>query len=197
MDYYIGLIPKDPILIDSINQRRNDAYFRLGSIYKDQFDEYQISNEKLFGLLENKPSENLIPPSKYFIYKNFLSLDSVIKAEEYKQDIIVNDGIITSSPSERSISWKARSRATLPLETAIACSLSNFSAHDFSNFSTIGLVPEIWFLYKVFTTEYLSLKDYSTLTIFGTFSKNHAVVPKQADSLKSSTVYESSMSLAS
>jgi len=90
VDYYIGLIPKDPILIDSINQRRNDAYFRLGSIYKDQFDEYQISNEKLFGLLENKPSENLIPPSKYFIYKNFLSLDSVIKAEEYKQDIIVN-----------------------------------------------------------------------------------------------------------
>ena len=90
VDYYIGLIPKDPILIDSINKRRNDAYFRLGSIYKDQFDEYQISNDKLFGLLENKPRDHLIPPSKYFIYKNFLSLDSIIKAEEYKQDIIVN-----------------------------------------------------------------------------------------------------------
>ena len=43
VDYYIGLIPNDPILIDSLNKRRNDAYFRLGSIYKDQFDEYQLS----------------------------------------------------------------------------------------------------------------------------------------------------------
>ena len=90
VDYYIGLIPNDPILIDSLNKRRNDAYFRLGSIYKDQFDEYQISNNKLFGLLENHPAENLIPPSKYFIYKNFLSLDSVTKAEQYKKDIIAN-----------------------------------------------------------------------------------------------------------
>ena len=90
VDYYIGLIPNDPILIDSLNKRRNDAYFRLGSIYKDQFDEYQISNNKLFGLLENDPTENLIPPSKYFIYKNFLSLDSVTKAEQYKKDIIAN-----------------------------------------------------------------------------------------------------------
>lgn len=90
VDYYIGLIPNDPILIDSLNKRRNDAYFRLGSIYKDQFDEYQISNNKFFGLLENHPTENLIPPSKYFIYKNFLSLDSVTKAEQYKKDIIVN-----------------------------------------------------------------------------------------------------------
>ena len=88
--YYIGLIPNDPILIDSLNKRRNDAYFRLGSIYKDQFDEYQISNNKFFGLLENHPTENLIPPSKYFIYKNFLSLDSVTKAEQYKKDIIAN-----------------------------------------------------------------------------------------------------------
>ena len=90
VDYYIGLIPNDPILIDSINKRRNDAYFRLGSIYKDQFDEYQISNDKLFSLLQNKPIENLIPPSKYFIYKNFLSLDSLDMAEKYKQDIIAN-----------------------------------------------------------------------------------------------------------
>ena len=62
----------------------------MGSIYKDQFDEYQISNNKFFGLLENHPTENLIPPSKYFIHKNFLSLDSVTKAEQYKKDIIVN-----------------------------------------------------------------------------------------------------------
>tara|TARA_B100001121_G_scaffold200020_1_gene174900 strand:- start:2 stop:2515 length:2514 start_codon:yes stop_codon:yes gene_type:complete len=90
VEYYIGLIPDEPITVDSINNRRNDAYFRLGSIYKDQFDEYQISNERLFGLLSNEPLKDLIPPSKYFIYKNYISLDSLNKAEEFKQDIISN-----------------------------------------------------------------------------------------------------------
>tara|TARA_Y100000991_G_scaffold209432_1_gene189547 strand:+ start:46296 stop:48761 length:2466 start_codon:yes stop_codon:yes gene_type:complete len=88
--YYMSLIPKDSIVIDSIRQRRNDAYFRLGAIYKDQFDEYSISNKKLFSLLESNPLDNLIPPSKYFIYKNFLQLDSLKKAEYFKNDIITN-----------------------------------------------------------------------------------------------------------
>ena len=90
VDYYIGLIPKDKIIIDSLNQKRNDAYFRLGSIYKDQFEEFQISNAKLFELLQSNPVENLIPTSKYFIYKNFLSLNNFTKAEEFKEDIILN-----------------------------------------------------------------------------------------------------------
>jgi hypothetical protein len=90
VDYYIGLIPKDKITIDSLNQKRNDAYFRLGSIYKDQFEEFQISNAKLFKLLQSNPVENLIPTSKYFIYKNFLSLNNFTKAEEFKEDIILN-----------------------------------------------------------------------------------------------------------
>ena len=89
-NYYIGLIPKDPLIIDSINNQRNNAYFRLGAIYKDQFEEYYISNNKLFALLENQPLNSLIPPSKYFIYKNFLELDSLNQAEQFRNDIIVN-----------------------------------------------------------------------------------------------------------
>ena len=89
-NYYIGLIPKDPLIIDSINNQRNNAYFRLGAIYKDQFEEYYISNNKLFSLLENQPLNSLIPPSKYFIYKNFLELDSLNQAEQFRNDIIVN-----------------------------------------------------------------------------------------------------------
>ena len=88
--YYIGLIPKDPLAIDSIYQRRNEAYFRLGTIYKDQFEEYYISNKKLFRVLENKPLKHLIPSTKYFIYKNWLKLDSLKQANQFKNDIIVN-----------------------------------------------------------------------------------------------------------
>ena len=89
-DYYISLIPKDSIKIDSIRNIRNDAYFRLGSIYKDQFQEYQISNDKLYNLLESNPKSNLIPPSKFFIYKNWLLLDSINIAGQLKKDIITN-----------------------------------------------------------------------------------------------------------
>ena len=90
LDYYIKLIPKDSTQIDSINNVRNDAYFRLGSIYKDQFDEHQISNTKLFILLKNNPKKILVAPAKYFIYKNWLSLDSLTQAEKVKKDIIKN-----------------------------------------------------------------------------------------------------------
>ena len=88
VDYYLGLIPSETTEIDSLNKRKNDAYFRLGSIYKDQFEEFQISNNKFFKLLENDPVDNLIPPSKYFIYKNYLSIGNSLKAEEFKEDII-------------------------------------------------------------------------------------------------------------
>ena len=90
VDYYIGLIPKKKTVIDSLNKKRNDAYFRLGSIYKDQFEEFHISNDKFFELLENNPAENLIPPSKYFVYKNFLSIGAITEADEIRGDIISN-----------------------------------------------------------------------------------------------------------
>ena len=41
--------------------------------------------------------------------------------------MIVKLGRITSSPSFKSSDWNAKSRATLPLETAIPCFLSNGS----------------------------------------------------------------------
>jgi hypothetical protein len=89
-DYYISLIPKDPKVIDSLNNTRNDTYYRLGAIYKDQFEEYEISNFNFFALLDNNPVEDLVAPTKYFIYKNLLSLDSIFRAETFKEDIIRN-----------------------------------------------------------------------------------------------------------
>ena len=89
-DYYISLIPNDPKVIDSLNNTRNDTYYRLGAIYKDQFEEYEISNFNFFSLLDNNPVEELVAPTKYFIYKNLLSLDSIFRAETFKEDIIQN-----------------------------------------------------------------------------------------------------------
>ena len=89
-DYYISLIPKDPKVIDSLNNTRNDTYYKLGAIYKDQFEEYEISNFNFFALLDNNPVEDLVAPTKYYIYKNLLSLDSIFRAETFKEEIIRN-----------------------------------------------------------------------------------------------------------
>tara|TARA_B100000427_G_scaffold322363_1_gene324252 strand:+ start:2751 stop:5252 length:2502 start_codon:yes stop_codon:yes gene_type:complete len=90
VDYYINRIPKSTKVIDSIKLVTNDAYYKLGAIYKDQFKEFKISNQKLTKLLNNKPEESLIPPAKYSIYKNHISLGDSEQAELIKDDIINN-----------------------------------------------------------------------------------------------------------
>ena len=89
-DYYINRIPNSSITIDSLKLVTNDAYYKLGAIYKDQFKEFEISNQKLTILLSNNPEAVLIPPAKYSIYKNYISLSEEMKAAQIKEDIIIN-----------------------------------------------------------------------------------------------------------
>ena len=83
-------IPKESKQIDSAKQSRQEIYYKLGSIYKDQFDEPQLSNVIFYDLLSFNSDEELIPPTKYFIYKNLISLDSLRAAENFKNQIIEN-----------------------------------------------------------------------------------------------------------
>ncbi len=189
-DYYISLIPNDPIMIDSINNRRNDAYFRLGAIYKDQFDEYQISNEKLFGLLSNDPYENLVPPSKYFIYKNFISLDSLIKAEEFKEDIIVNHrdskyADILLDPS--SISYEKQNSneiyEQLYLDFTNQKYIQVISECDkyILDFSTEAIVAKFEFLKALAIARVFGFKEYKKALTFIKLNYSSAVEGKEAE----------------
>jgi len=189
-DYYISLIPNDPIMIDSINNRRNDAYFRLGAIYKDQFDEYQISNEKLFGLLSNDPYENLLPPSKYFIYKNFISLDSLIKAEEFKEDIIVNHrdskyADILLDPS--SISYEKQNSneiyEQLYLDFTNQKYIQVISECDkyILDFSTEAIVAKFEFLKALAIARVFGFKEYKKALTFIKLNYSSAVEGKEAE----------------
>ena len=83
-------IPKESEKIDSVKQSRQEIYYKLGSIYKDQFDEPQLSNVIFYDLLNFNTNKELIPPTKYFIYKNLVSLDSLSAAENFKNQIIEN-----------------------------------------------------------------------------------------------------------
>ena len=90
INYYLNKIPKSSTTIDSLKLVTNDAYYKLGAIYKDQFREFEISNQKLTRLLSSHPETSLIPPAKYSIYKNYISLNEQTKAMQTKEDIIIN-----------------------------------------------------------------------------------------------------------
>ena len=80
-------IPTDQGVIDTLNINKNFAYYQLGLLYSDNFNEYQIAVEKLELLLANNPEERLILPSLYHLYKTYKFIDQV-KSDQYKQKII-------------------------------------------------------------------------------------------------------------
>jgi len=88
IDYYLNRIPQEKEL-DSITKDRNNAYYNLGLIYKEQFGEYRLAAEKLEQLLTFKPEEKLILPTKYNLYKIYANFDEE-ESNKYKTQIVQN-----------------------------------------------------------------------------------------------------------
>ncbi len=86
---YLERIPTEKRVIDSIKSVRNDAYYNLGLIYKEQFKVYKLAIDKLEKLLTFSPDKKLILPTKYHLYKSYLAMNSP-KAPSYKKDITTN-----------------------------------------------------------------------------------------------------------
>ncbi len=89
LDYYLDGIPKEQAAIDSIALLRNNAYYQLGLIYKEQFKEYQLAADRLEKLLTLSPKENLILPIKYHLHKIYANFD-IKKSNKYKEDVVTN-----------------------------------------------------------------------------------------------------------
>jgi len=90
LSYYLEKIPTDQIIIDSISKERNQAYYKLGIIYQAQFNEPELGISKLENLLSFGPSEELIIPSKYHLFKMYDGIGDVENAAKYKDEIISN-----------------------------------------------------------------------------------------------------------
>lgn len=90
-EFYVSKIPSDQKVIDSLKKDRNYAYYQLGVIYKEKFQEYDLAKEKLTILMQNNPEERLVLPAKYNLYKLYGRLDQTNAAEEIKRDIITNN----------------------------------------------------------------------------------------------------------
>lgn len=89
LDYYLSGVPKEQSVIDSISLLRNDAYYNLGLIYKEQFKEYQLAADRLEKLLTLKPKENLILPINYHLHKIYANFN-VEKSNKYKEEVVTN-----------------------------------------------------------------------------------------------------------
>ncbi len=89
LSYYLDQVPTEQAIIDSIAIERNDAYYKLGLIYNEQFNEYQLAAERLEKLLTLQPSENLILPINYHLYKIYANFD-VEKSNKYKNQVVTN-----------------------------------------------------------------------------------------------------------
>lgn len=74
-EFYIKQLPTTQAAIDSIGKERNFAYYQLGVIYKEKFQEYRLAADKLEKLLENKPEERLVLPAMYNLYKIYEIID--------------------------------------------------------------------------------------------------------------------------
>lgn len=83
---YLDLIPTDTIVIDSLKTVRNAAYYNLGLTYKEQFKENQLAAQRFENLLSFSPSQKLVLPTKYHLYKIYIDMDD-LKATKYKNEI--------------------------------------------------------------------------------------------------------------
>lgn len=89
LSYYLDKIPIDKFEIETIKNERDNAYYKLGLIYKEQFKELDLASNKLEKLITFDPSKNIILPAKYHLYKIYAAQNSD-KANSLKNDIVTN-----------------------------------------------------------------------------------------------------------
>lgn len=87
---YVGQIPNDQSVLDSLATQRNLAYFQLGVIYNENYKEYDLAAERLEFLLQNNPEERLILPAKYNLYNIYAAQGRLSEQEKLRNDILQN-----------------------------------------------------------------------------------------------------------
>jgi len=87
VNFYLDQIPTEKQEIDSIISQRNDAYYNLGLIYKEQFKEYELATQNFEKFLSNNPTENMILPTKYQLYKTYANFN-IVESNKYKDQIV-------------------------------------------------------------------------------------------------------------
>jgi len=85
---YLDQIPGETAVIDSLVNKRNDAYYRLGLIYKEKFGENKLASEKLRSLLKFTPKERFVAAANYYLYQISQAEGDYSEAEKYRQTVL-------------------------------------------------------------------------------------------------------------
>jgi len=89
LSYYLDQVISNQEKLEVLISERNEAYFKLGIIYKEQFKEEQLAIVKLEKLLTFKPVSSIALPAKYHLYKIYASQNNE-KSTLLKNDIVTN-----------------------------------------------------------------------------------------------------------
>ena len=87
---YLKLVPKGEKALDSITKERNFAYYQLGLLYKEKFQEYLLAKDKLETLVTFKPEDRLQVAALYNLYKVQLLLEEAQAAEATRNTILTD-----------------------------------------------------------------------------------------------------------
>ena len=89
LNYYLDKIPTDKQKISILKRDRDDSYYNLGLIYKEQFKEKALAKDKLEKLLTLNPAINYELPAKYHLYQLYMDENNPLAAI-LKVDILSN-----------------------------------------------------------------------------------------------------------
>lgn len=89
-NYYLKKIPLTADALDKSNLKIIDAYYNVGSIYKEQLFNNKKSVEAFETLMKRFPENKLKLSCYYQLYRTYLAMEDIPKSDYYK-DLILKD----------------------------------------------------------------------------------------------------------
>ena len=87
---YLDEIPTDKKVIITLTEDRNDALYKLGLIYKEQFKNTNLAVKNLERVQKEQVNKELELPISYHLYQIYKSIGDHEKSNKYK-DVILNN----------------------------------------------------------------------------------------------------------
>ncbi len=87
-EYYLVNIPLSDSAMQVSQEKIEEAYFNLGTIYKEKFDDYPLSIQTFLDFVAKYPTSKYKLSSLYTIYKLYLLEKDYKNADAYKETII-------------------------------------------------------------------------------------------------------------
>lgn len=157
-EYYLQQIPKTEEDIAQSNELLARALYNMVYIYRDKVGDQQLSDEAFEDFCKRFPNHELLVDLYYMQYLTALKNNDMLKAEQYRQQIIAtfpesNEAYIVSQPDYfQRLQRMAQEQDSLYEHTYQAYTLNNFAAvktnklYAEENYPLSPLMPRFLFL---------------------------------------------------